>query len=120
MAEREAREAEQLVLCRTRILNQVELAFLKSERSAAKYITCSGTRYSERCDAPAKVLCLTHENPGATVIEPEQIAGALCDEHLELGVPFKTTAGISCAYLEYDGIKQIYINRAAPGRESAR
>ena len=63
MAEREAREAEQLVLCRTRILNQVELAFLKSERSAAKYITCSGTRYSERCDAPAKVLCLTHEIP---------------------------------------------------------
>lgn len=106
------RQAKALVLRRNRIMNQIELAFAKNGKDAVKFVTC------DECEAPAKVLGLTHENPGATVIDPEQITGALCEEHnRKWQWPFKTTAVIECALLEffYDGIRQIYINRPANG-----
>lgn len=103
-------EAKALVRRRARIMNQIELAFVKNGKDAVQFVTC------DKCEAPATVLCLTHENPGATVIDPEQITGAVCDSHNnKWSWPFKTTAVIKCNILEffYDGIKQIYINRAA-------
>ena len=95
-----------LILRRNRIMNQIELAFVKNGKDAVKFVTC------DVCDAPAKVLGLTHENPGSMVINPDQITGALCEDH-KRGRPFKTTALIECALLEffYDGVKQIYINK---------
>jgi hypothetical protein len=99
-----------LVLRRKRIMNQIELAFEKKGKDAVKFVTC------DECDAPAKVLGLTHENPGGAVISPEQVTGALCESHNNKYYwPYKTAAVIDCSVLEffYDGLKQIYINRAA-------
>ena len=99
-------EEEALVLRRDRIMNQIELAFVKNGKDAVKFVTCA------YCDRLAEVLGLTHENPGSAVINPDQITCALCKVHRG-GRFFKTTAVIECALLEffYDGIKQIYINR---------
>jgi|HubBroStandDraft_5_1064220.scaffolds.fasta_scaffold73488_2 hypothetical protein len=104
------RQAKALVLRRIRIMNQIELAFVKNGKDAVHFVTC------DKCEALATVLGLTHENPGATVIDPEQITGAMCANHdSKWSWPFKSTAVIECAILEffYDGIKQIYVNRAA-------
>jgi hypothetical protein len=101
-------EEAALILRRDRIMNQIELAFVKNGKDAVNFVTC------DECEAPAKFLGLTHENAGSMVISPEQITGAMCDQH-HYHKPFKTTAVIACAILEffYDGIKQIYINRPA-------
>lgn len=108
---REQKEAEKsLVLRRNRIMNQIELAFEKKGKDAVKFVTC------DECDDVAKVLGLTHENPGSQVIAPEQISGAMCEVHNNnYHKPYKTTAVIDCSRLEffYDGIKQIYIAAAA-------
>jgi hypothetical protein len=100
------RQEKLLVLRRDRIMNQIELAFAKNGKDAVKFVTC------DECDAPAKVLTLTHENSGSTTIDPDQITGALCDEHRGYR-PFKTAAIIECSFLEffYDGVKQIYVNK---------
>jgi len=52
---------------------------------------------------------------GATVIDAEQITGALCASHEPWWRMYKTTAFIKCSRLEffYDGIKQIYVNPEA-------
>ncbi len=99
-----AREAKLLVLRRARIMNQIELAFAKNGKDAVKFVTC------DLCHDLAAVLTLTHENPGSTVVSPEQIAGARCADHTPHG-PLGNT--IRCDTLEffYDGVKQIYVNK---------
>ena len=106
--ELEQNEAE-LILRRKRIMNQVELAFVKKVMGAVDFITC------DECNAPATFLGLTHENPGSQVIDPDQITGAWCNQHdNQHKRPYKTTATIACNRLEffYDGLRQIYVKDA--------
>ena len=101
-------EEAALILRRNRIMNQIELAFVKNGKDAVNFVTC------DECDALAKFLGLAYENAGSMVINSEQITGAMCEQH-DYHKPFKTTAKIECSILEffYDGLKQIYINRPA-------
>ena len=69
------RQGKQRVQRRKRIMNQIELAFVKKGKDAVNFVTC------DKCDAMAKFLGLAFENPGATVIDPDQITGAWCEEH---------------------------------------
>jgi hypothetical protein len=108
------REEKELLQRRKRIVNQIELAFVKKD-GAVDFITC------DECDAPATHLGLTHENPGSQVIDPDQITCAWCEQHGDpknssyVRVRFKTTASIACSRLEffYDGLRQIYVKDAA-------
>lgn len=86
-------------------MNQIELAFVKQGKDAVKFVTC-GT-----CSDLATVLVLSHLNPGSDVIQPDQIVGALCANHCS---PHSVLTVVPCAILEffYDGLKQIYVNRA--------
>jgi hypothetical protein len=111
-AEKHKKEVDEkaLVLRQKRIMNQIELAFEKKGKDAVNFVTC------DKCEAPAKFLGLAYENSGSATVSPEQITGAMCDDHNNnYHKPYKTTAVIACSILEffYDGIKQIYINRPA-------
>lgn len=100
------RQQKELVQRRNRIMNQVELAFVKQGKDAVNFVTC------DKCDAMATHLGLAYENPGSQVIDPDQITGAWCAEHDNKHMrPFKTTAAIACDRLEffYDGLRQIYV-----------
>jgi hypothetical protein len=92
---------------RARIMNQIELAFVKQGKDAVKFVTC------DVCSDLATVLTLSHENPGSDVINPDQITGARCDNHKPW--PNAKVPVVPCAILEffYDGVKQIYINSPA-------
>lgn len=98
-------EAKALILRRARIMNQIELAFAKNGKDAVKFVTC------DECHDLASVLTLTHENPGSTIISPEQISGARCADH----APWQhaKVPAVLCDTLEffYDGVKQIYVNK---------
>jgi hypothetical protein len=118
--ERERQELEQkekqLIQRRERIMNQIELAFVKKGKDAVNFVTC------DKCDALAKLLGLAFENPGSTVIDPDQITGAWCQDHnSQYQRPFKTKAAIPCERLEffYDGLRQIYINKEEAQTEEA-
>ena len=106
------RKEKELVSRRARIMNQVELAFVKNGKEAMQFITC------DECEDLATQLLLTHLNPGSDVISPEQVAGARCEacKISNHWMPFKTKAHIECSRLEFffDGIKQICIK--APAR----
>ena len=107
-------EEKELVLRRARIMNQVELAFVKKGKEAMQFITC------DQCDAPATILALTHLNPGSSIIDPEQITGAVCSDHDHaVWKPFKTHGRSECSRLEffYDGLRQIYINKPTAKEE---
>jgi hypothetical protein len=104
------KDERELVQRRKRIVNQVELAFVKKGKEAVEFITC------DKCDAAATHLGLTHLNPGSRVIDPDQITGAWCELHDYPGArPFKTKDKIACNRLEffYDGLRQIYVKEAA-------
>lgn len=104
------RKEKELVQRRQRIMNQIELAFVKNGKEAVNFVTC------DKCDAKAKFLGLTFENPGSTVIDPEQITGAWCEVHdNKYERPFKTKSAIACERLEffYDGLRQIYVKEKA-------
>jgi hypothetical protein len=108
------RDEKELLQRRKRIVNQIELAFVKKD-GAVDFITC------DECDASATHLGLTHENPGSQIIDPDQITAAWCEQHGDpknsayVRVRFKTTASIACSRLEffYDGLRQIYVKDAA-------
>lgn len=117
------RQEKELVQRRNRIMNQVELAFMQKGRDAVNFVTC------DKCSALATRLCLGYENHGSPVIDPEQITGAVCEEHGKhpysansaqskyfgpYMLPYKTTATIACNRLEffYDGLRQIVIKAA--------
>jgi hypothetical protein len=108
------RAAATAVRRRERIMNQIELAFVKQGKDAVKFVTC------HECEALAEVLMLAYENPGSAVIAPEQITGALCKDHNPAHSPHYGSAWmpkvlmVPCAVLEffYDGLKQIYINKS--------
>jgi len=111
------RQEKELVQRRQRIVNQIELAFVKQGRDAVNFVTC------DKCDAPATHLGLAFENPGSRVIDTDQITGAWCEKHdNQYGRPYKTKAVIACNLLEffYDGLRQIYIkedrSRLGPAR----
>ena len=100
------RQEKELIQRRERIMNQIELAFVKNGKEAVNFVTC------DKCDAKAKFLGLAFENPGSSVIVPEQITGAWCEEHDNKHMrPFKTKTAIACERLEffYDGLRQIYV-----------
>jgi hypothetical protein len=100
-------QEKQLIQRRNRIMNQIELAFVKKGKEAVNFVTC------DKCDAMATFLGLAFENPGSTVIDPDQITGAWCKEHdNKYARPFKTKAAIACELLEffYDGLRQIYVS----------
>jgi hypothetical protein len=100
------RQEKQLIQRRKRIMNQIELAFVKKGKDAVNFVTC------DQCDAMATHLGLAYENPGSQVIDPDQITGALCVEHDNKHKrPFKTKAVIACELLEffYDGLRQICV-----------
>lgn len=100
------RKEKELIQRRKRIMNQIELAFVKKGKDAVNFVTC------DKCDGMAKFLGLAYENPGSTVIDPDQITGAWCEEHdNQYALPFKTKAAIACNLLEffYDGLRQIYV-----------
>jgi hypothetical protein len=100
------RQEKQLVQRRKRIMNQIELAFVKDGKDAVNFVTC------DQCDAMATHLGLAYENPGSQVIDPDQITGAWCAEHdNKHNRPFKTKAVVACNLLEffYDGVRQIYV-----------
>jgi hypothetical protein len=99
------REAKAVVRSRARIMNQIELAFVKNGRDAVQFVTC------DTCDALATLLKIPHLTPGAVVIDPEQILGAACEFHN----PYKGSTTIECNRLEffYEGIRQIAIKAAA-------
>ena len=102
------RQEKQLVQRRNRIMNQIELAFVKQGKDAVNFVTC------DKCDAMAKFLGLAYENPGSSVLDPDQITGAWCKSHDEkYQRPFKTKAVIACDSLEffYDGLRQIYVKQ---------
>lgn len=116
----DAANEKALVLRRARIMNQIELAFEKKRKDAIKFVTC------DSCNDVVKWIGLSHDNPGSTVIDPEQITGAWCAEHFHMHTnrqywPYKTTAVVDCSWLEffYDGLRQIYINRPQPGDSHA-
>ncbi len=99
-------QEKQLIQRRNRIMNQIELAFVKEGKEAVNFVTC------DKCDGTAKYLGLAYENPGSQVIDPEQITGAVCDDHKEkYHQPFKTKVLIACERLEffYDGLRQLYL-----------
>jgi hypothetical protein len=107
--ELEKRE-KQLIQRRKRIMNQIELAFVKEGKDAVNFVTC------DKCDAMAAFLGLAYENPGSQVIDPDQITGAWCAAHNDqYHRPFKTKAAIACDLLEffYDGLRQLYVKIAA-------
>lgn len=112
------RQEKEMIQRRKRIMNQIELAFVKQGRDAVNFITC------DKCSAMATRLCLAYENPGSQVIDPDQITGAVCEEHGKHAynaqtvkyfassmLPYKTKATIACNLLEffYDGLRQIYV-----------
>jgi hypothetical protein len=104
------RQERELVQRRQRIMNQVELAFMKQGRDAVNFVTC------DECDALATHLGLAYENPGSQIIDPEQITGAWCAQHdYKYARPYKTKAVIACSMLEffYDGLRQICIKPTA-------
>jgi hypothetical protein len=110
--ERERLELEknekELIQRRNRIMNQIELAFVKKGKDAVNFVTC------DKCDAMAKFLGLAFENSGSTVIDPDQITGAWCQDHnSQHQRPFKTKAAIPCELLEffYDGLRQLYVKK---------
>lgn len=102
--ERQERELNQR---RQRIVNQIELAFVKKVQGAVDFITC------DQCSAAAKFLGLVYENPGSQVIDTDQISGAWCKDHYDpkYSKPFKTATAIACDRLEffYDGLRQICV-----------
>lgn len=111
------RNEKQLVQRRQRIVNQIELAFVKKSQGAVDFITC------DKCDAIATHLGLAYENPGSQVVDPDQITGAWCKEHewravggrmWALTAPFKTTAAVACETLEFffDGLRQLCVKAA--------
>ena len=103
------RQEKQLIQRRNRIMNQIELAFVKQGKDAVNFVTC------DQCDATATHLGLAYENPGSRVIDPDQITGAWCADHDNKHQrPFKTKAVIACERLEffYDGLRQIYVKDA--------
>ncbi len=103
------RDEKQLVQRRNRIVNQIELAFVKEGKEAVNFVTC------DKCDGAATHLGLTHENAGSQVIDNDQITGAWCEDHDDkYDRPYKTTATIECARLEffYNGLRQIYVKAA--------
>jgi hypothetical protein len=112
-----AEKEKQLVQRRNRIVNQVELAFVKEGKDAVNFVTC------DTCNAIATYLGLAYENPGSQIIDNDQITGAWCDGHFrpqmmqsQYARPFKTEAFIACSALEffYDGVRQISIKPTAP------
>ena len=111
------RNEKQLVQRRQRIVNQIELAFVKKSQGAVDFITC------DKCDAIATHLGLAYENPGSQVVDPDQITGAWCADHhgsthngrfYPTQRPFKTKAEIACERLEffYDGLRQLCVKAA--------
>ena len=111
------RQEKELVQRRQRIINQIELAFVKKVQGAVDFITC------DQCNAQASHLGLAYENPGSQVIDSEQITGAWCENHhgtTHNGTfykgkrPYKTKAEVACDRLEffYDGLRQICIKAA--------
>jgi len=105
------RQEKELLQRRKRIMNQIELAFVKNGKEAVNFVTC------DKCDANAKFLGLAFENPGSSVIVPEQITGAWCEEHdNKYARPFKTKTAIACERLEffYDGLRQIDVKAGKP------
>jgi hypothetical protein len=104
------RKEKQLVQRRKRIMNQIELAFVKKGKDAVNFVTC------DHCDAMATHLGLAYGNPGSQVVDPDQITGAWCEEHDNKHQrPFKTKDTIACELLEffYDGLRQIYVKSVA-------
>ena len=104
------KKAKELLQRQKRIVNQIELAFVKQVATAVDFITC------DKCDGVAKFLGLVYENPGSSVIDPDQISGAWCQDHDQKHErPFKTKAAIACERLEffYDGLRQLYVKAAA-------
>ena len=108
------RQEKELLQRRQRIVNQIELAFVKKSQGAVDFITC------DTCNAVAAHLGLAFENPGSSIIDPEQITGAWCLQHhgsthngtfYPAKRPFKTKASIACEKLEffYDGLRQLCI-----------
>jgi hypothetical protein len=103
------KQEKQLAQRRKRIMNQIELAFVKKGKDAVNFVTC------DQCDAMATHLGLAYETPGSQVIAPEQITGAWCAEHdNQYQRPFKTKAAIACERLEffYDGLRQLSVKAA--------
>lgn len=112
------RQETELVQRRKRIVNQIELAFVKQVRGAVDFITC------DKCNAEAAHLGLKHTNPGSQVIDSDQITGAWCESHhgqnhtyngqtrfITGYRPYKTKASIACNTLEFffDGLRQICV-----------
>jgi hypothetical protein len=118
----EARRNEQAMLAqRARIVNEIELAFVKQGKEAAKFCTC------DICSSPAAYLLLSHQ-PEGTSIPFDTITGARCSNcwnpqwvqntyMLNHGYYrlWGTKAACPCAEVEffYDGLRQLYINKAA-------
>ncbi len=112
------RQEKELVQRRQRIINQIELAFVKKVQGAVDFITC------DQCNAPAAHLGLAYENPGSQVIDSVQITGAWCADHhghtayngtfYKSARPYKTKAEAACERLEffYDGLRQICVKAA--------
>jgi hypothetical protein len=95
---------------RTRIVNQIDHAFLTKTQNAGPFITC------DYCSDKASVMLLTHEAEGSTILN-EQIAGARCESHFNPA--WNKTPFIDCVALEFffDGVKQIHINHGKKAKE---
>ena len=107
------RQEKELVQRRDRIMNQIELAFVKQGKDAVNFVTC------DECNALAAYLGLAYEDPGSQVIDPDQITGAWCETHHgqinkynnTFYPGYGTKAAIACNLLEffYDGLRQLYV-----------
>jgi hypothetical protein len=112
------RQEKELVQRRERVMNQIELAFVKEGKDAVNFVTC------DQCSAKATHLGLAYTTPGSQVIDPDQITGAWCEKHhgyihtyngtsrfIPGYRPYKTKEAIECNKLEffYDGLRQISI-----------
>ena len=104
------RHEKELIQRRARIVNQIELAFVKKVQGAVDFITC------DECSATAAFLGLVYETPGSQVIDFDQISGAWCALHHSVDPHFthrhfKTQGVIACDRLEffYDGLRQICV-----------
>jgi hypothetical protein len=105
-------------LRRARIINQIELAFEKKGKDAAKFITC------DNCSGVATLLHLVH-TPEGSAIPFEDIAGAQCltCAAIPAGVSvsavrpnphaYRAEACVPCEQIEffYQGLRQLYINK---------
>jgi hypothetical protein len=110
--ERRAVKEKDLLIRRSRIINEIELAFEKKLKNATHYVVC------DECSAKAVHLLLAREPEGSTV-PFDQISGARCGQHWGQAWQLRG-AVIPCACVEffYDGLRQLYINRSKPSDPS--